>query len=155
MLIKNLKHYASAAIISPAKHILLFGPAEQNVYAARVPCCELKYCATCPVFIKFSAIFCSLSVPLTGCTDALMRFSCHPSEKLFHPHNYFQRQTSSCSRVQCGNRLVGWRAFRLGSETNVFEDRQVTNFLIQLVRFGSPEAPQWARRAALAFNALN
>lgn len=70
-------------------------------------CGERKYCATCPVFIKFSQMFCSFSLSSThsGCTDALMRFSCRPSEKLFHPRNYIAAETCSCSLE------IGWLAW--------------------------------------------
>jgi hypothetical protein len=59
-----------------------------------------------PSSLNFHKCFAlSLSVPLTGCTDALMRFSCRPSEKLFHPRNYIAAETCSCSLE------IGWLAW--------------------------------------------
>lgn len=100
-----------------------------------------------PSSLNFHKFFALAPVPLTGCTGALMRFSRRPSEKLFHHQQLFPAQTSSCS-LGCSEQI----AIRLGSGTNVFEDSQVTNFLIRGLLYGSPEGAINVKRTLLIKN---
>jgi hypothetical protein len=97
-----------------------------------------------PSSLNFHQFFALLSVPLTGCTGALMRFSCHPSEKLFHARaTIFNARPPAA--LGCSVEIA-WEVKQMFSE-----DRQVTNFLIR--HFMAPPRGNGGREQP--FNALN